>query len=258
MRYCVPLSYIRPSKGKMFKSVDYTMTYYQGCGTIDTLASGKWACPYCWSKHQHWGSISRVPKLLWNEPKARLPESIQESTIFMNSAHDTFSPIIPKEWIEDMLTFIDHQHPSINFYLQSKWIHRARRHMDSLIEIRDRVILGTTIETNKQQLLDSIGCYAPPVKARALALKYFKEYGFKTRLSLEPLFDFDLKELLELVKLVEPTVIEVGLDGYAHRHKLNIPQPDPVEYQKLYKAMIKQGIKVFEKDSIKKLRKVKT
>ncbi len=259
MTYYVPLNQLRESKGKMFRSVDYTMTYYQGCGTTDTLASGKWACPYCWTKHQHWGSISRYPRLLWEDPQARIPPSIQEATIFMNSAHDSFSPIIPKEWIEDMITFMAHQHPSINFYLQSKWIHRARRHIDTLWEIRDRIILGTTIETNDQDLLDSIGCCAPPVKARAAALKYFKEQGFKTRLSLEPLFDFDVKEMLSLIKDVSPELVEIGLDNYQQKHGLVIPQPSKGKILMLLNGLNGGGIKVFKKGSTNKLlRKAKT
>lgn len=252
----VPHRLIRESKGKMFRSIDYTMTYFQGCGTEDTLASGKWACPYCWTKHQHWGSISRVPKLMWDEPKARIPESIQEATIFMNSAHDTFSPIIPKEWVEDLITFMAHQHPSLIFYLQSKWIHRARRYIDSLWEIRDRIILGTTIETNDQYLLDSIGCYAPPVQARAATLKIFKEQGFKTRLSLEPLFDFDLRGMLKLIELAGPELIEIGLDGYQKQHGLVIPQPSKGKIMMLLSS-INGGkeIKVFKKGNIIKLLK---
>lgn len=241
----LPMSMFRPSSGKMFKSVDYTMTAYQGCGTIDE----PYPCPYGWCKAQ---GINHYPTLKLTNPERLIPESIKEAVIFVNSAHDVFAPVIPDDWVQDLCSWMARQDPSLIFYLQSKYITRGLMYRDILEPLKDRVILGTTLETDDQQLLNSIGCKTPAVQARAQALGSFQEIGFKTRVSLEPLFRFSAVRLVRLVKIAAPELVVIGLDNYRWKHGVDIPQPDFETYRLLVKGLFRAGVKVAQKDSIRR------
>ena len=214
----VPLRYFRRSAGNMFESVDYTFTYYQGCGFDDTY----YPCPVCWARFMN---VSHEARLAWTDPDALIPDSIRDAVIFMNSAHDWLAPRIPDQWIRDMTRWLGRQDPSISFYLQSKFLPRARAFMDELHPLRGRVILGTTLMTTSQSLLDQAGFKVTPLKDLAAALHGFKEAGFRVRLSLEPLYSFNPHIMAGLVDWLEPEVVEIGLDNYRDRHRLDIPWP---------------------------------
>jgi len=240
MTRIVPYRLLRESRGRMFRSVDYTFTYYQGCGAEE----GQLACPYCWTRWQFDRPISRFPKLMWTDPSAELPDDIREAVIFVNSAHDTFAPVIPREYVDDLLSFISHQHPSVEFLLQSKWPGRALEWEEALEKSKDRVILGTTLESTYQGVLDDIGCRPPPLVERVRAMSELHDRGYRTRLSLEPLFRFNPIAMACYIEAIGPELIEIGLDNYGRRHRLNIPQPDPAHVRELLKSIKKMGIDV--------------
>lgn len=68
---------------------------------------------------------------------------------------------------------------------------------------------GTTIETNRDTTAWS---QAPPPVERATALA--KVASRRKFVSIEPIMDFDLPALVELVEMVEPEIVEVGYDNY--------------------------------------------
>ena len=237
------------SKGRMFRSVDYTGTYYQGCGT----ENDPYPCGYCLTKYLPWGSISHKPRLIQVNEHELL--KVRECTVFLNSVHDSFAPVIPSEWIHGMLRWIGRQHETIKLYIQSKYIDRARSEfMAQLLEVQDHVIIGTTIESNRSRQVAQF-CNADNVYTRAMALMDFSKLGFRTRISHEPLQAFDVKDLLRMDTAIAPELIELGLDNYLSRHQLNIPQPTYIEYETYVDGLISRGIPFEEKDSIKRWRK---
>jgi DNA repair photolyase len=230
----------------MFTSVDYTVTLYQGCGT----PGHPYACPYGWCKAL---GIPHAPELKITDWTLLVPPSIEEAVIFVNSAHDWLAPVIPSDWILELLKWIGRQNPSLEFLLQSKWPLRAYDYPTFLEDVKDRVILATTIETDSQEILNGIGCLASPITERAYVMATFKSLGYRTRLSLEPLFKFNPKNMAEIIRQVGPEIIEIGLDNYSHRHHLIIPQPRPDDVQELITsvACLKPEPKVNLKTSIK-------
>ncbi|MFH2111750.1 MAG: hypothetical protein ABIJ47_10890 [Candidatus Bathyarchaeota archaeon] len=225
----VPLRHFRRSAGNMFESVDYTFTYYQGCGFDDVY----YPCPVCWAKLM---GVSHEARLVWEDPEALIPASIR-GTIFLNSAHDWLAPRIPDQWISDMIRWMSRQDPSIRFYLQSKFLPRARDFFDELYTLRDRVILGTTLMTTSQSLLDDAGFKVTPVKDLYDTLCFFRDAGFSVRLSLEPLYSFNSRVMSYMVRRLEPEVVEIGLDNYLKRHRLPIPQPTRESVQLLLQML---------------------
>lgn len=246
--------HFRKASGRMFKSVDWTFTYYQGCGNFE---HDEPSCPVCWTKWFVFGPISRLPKLMWEDPQAIIPEDFHESVIFLNSAHDSLAPVIPEAWIRDMAKWMGLQHPSIEFYIQSKWIHRARKFYDLLHPLRDRLIMGTTLMTTDQDLLNRFSFLIPSIDTRFKGLYYLKSAGFRVRLSLEPLYKFDVHEMAKMVLALQPELVELGLDNYMKQHELEIPQPSREDCLELKDIIEENAIIVHLKASMEKYLGVK-
>lgn len=235
---------LRPSRGHMFKSVDYTCTYYQGCDHN---------CLFCWTLFQR-GPISHKPRLMQYNEHQILKE--RDAVIFPNSAHDSFALCIPTDWIMQMLRWMGRQHPSLEFYIQSQAIERAFNEpviFRKLLELNHRVIIGTTLQTNIQGIVSRFSD-APSIMSRYKAMLKFRDHRFRLRLSLEPLFKFDYIKLRDMVLKISSELVEVGLDNYTRRHGLRIPQPDYESYNFLKEDLEDAGIKVCEKRSIERWR----
>jgi len=235
---------LNKSKGHMFANVDFTGTYYQGCDH---------GCKICWSQFLPWGTISHEPRLVQTDEHELL--KVRDATIFLNSAHDSFAACNPRRWILAMLRWIRRQDKSLVFYLQSQNLARAAsKFLGELDLVRDQVIIGTTIQTDNEEIINMISKNAPSIRSRYYAMLRFGVRGFKLRLSLEPLYRFHLLTLSRMVQDIAPDQIMVGLDNYVHKHKLEIPQPIFSGYLRLYKDLTDAEIEVIEKPSVTKWR----
>ncbi len=227
---------LNKSKNRMFKSVSHTGTYFQGCDH---------GCLYCWAKII---GVSHEPKLKQMDEFEEL--KVRDAIIFLNSAHDSFAECIPVEWINQMLRWIGRQHYSNKFLLQSKNTRRMAGFLDELLKIKDRIRLGTTVETTGSMEAYST---APHPGHRAYYLAHYREkYGFETFLSLEPLMNFNSDAMELWIRAVNPVMIEIGLDNYKHKHKLNLRKPTKKKYRKLRTKLNNMGYHFIEKDSIKR------
>ena len=194
---------LNPSKGRMFKSVGWTWNPIAGC-THD--------CLYCWAKalNDKWKKPF-TPVFREVYLKDKMPND--GSWIFIGSMGDVFCSGVPDEWIHKLLDFIKKDKSNNVFLLQTK--NPGRFHEENisydLEEIKDKVILGTTLETNWDT---SDWSKAPPPYERAYSLINKKRDGFKTFLSLEPLAEFDNKFMQGWIKRIDPEAIEIGLENY--------------------------------------------
>lgn len=233
---------LRKSTGRMFRSVDWTGTYFQGCNH---------GCVFCWTQFMPWGAISHEPKLMQTDEFQIIRG--KEGVVFLNSAHDTFAACISEEWILAMIRWIGRQPEGLVFYLQSQNVWRAQQFIPELKKIQDKVIIGTTIQTDSEELIKTIS-NAPSIYSRYQAMLRFGAEGFRLRLSLEPLFSFNYYNLSEMVLNIGPELVEIGLDNYAHKHKLDIPQPERRFVEGLRQDILGAGIKVFEKQGMENWR----
>jgi len=196
---------------------------------------------------------------------------VRDCIIYLNSAHDTFcrkqrssedpnkiqeGTDVPVEWIRDMFKWIERQHPSITWMFVTKNPAGYLGWLKELTPLKDRVILGTTIETNR-----SMSMYSQAIKpqVRAWCMHHLSiKLGFKTMVSVEPMYLFDVKILASWLIRIKPMVVEIGLDGWAHRHKKKIPQPRVEDYLELKRRLDEAEIPVIEKPNLKKWLKTKT
>ena len=192
---------LNKAKGRMFKSVGWTWNPLAGCSH---------GCKYCYAAQlmKRWGK-DFAPKFRANFLNDRMPED--NSWIFVGSMGDTFCTGMKDEWIESLLTFISQYEGNNKFLLQTKNPRRFTDFKKQLEEIKDKVILGTTLETTKETPWGE----APNTFGRSVQLGYWKEYEeFRTFLSLEPLSDFDLETMMVWIEAIKPEAVEIGLENY--------------------------------------------
>jgi len=221
------------SKGQMFKSVGWTWNPCRGCSH---------ACAYCWaaSMARRRGEDFGKPILVEKDLSIRFPGD--GSWIFVCSSGDLFSPAVPDQWIYFILDKINRDGYGNRFLLQTKNPARILRFTNHLVDPR-RYIVGTTIETNRET---SAWSRAPPTRRRVetiIALDQFDHF-----LSLEPLADFDLPELLDMVKSVRPVAVEAGLENYTSL----LPKPSPEKCRALLISLADKVIPAQVKDSLRK------
>jgi len=91
----------------------------------------------------------------------------------------------------------------------------------------ENLYLGATIETNRDYHLTR----APAPLYRYIAMRALDHP--KKFLSIEPVCDFDLDEMLSWITEIDPQIIEVGADNYRN----NLPEPPWEKVEKLLKGL---------------------
>ncbi|MBA7712083.1 hypothetical protein ES703_121053 [subsurface metagenome] len=107
------------------------------------------------------------------------------------------------------------------------------------------VILGTTLETNRDTKKLS---KAPPPLKRWVALQAVKSR--RKFLSIEPVMDFDPRELTRWIGVLEPSIIEIGADNYHN----NLPEPPWGKVEELLEFCRGVCPNVIEKPGLERLR----
>ena len=193
----------------MFKSVGWTWNLLAGCTH---------GCLFCWAMMlmSRWGK-SFEPQIREHFLKDKMPDD--GTWIFVGSMGDTFCEGMPDEWILKLLNFIKNCKANNKFLLQTKNPNRFPDFIGELEIIKDKIIVGTTLETTWGTPWSS----APPTDSRVGHLIRMKQRGFKTFLSLEPIADFDFTTMKRWINKIQPEAIEIGKENYTH---FITPPPD--------------------------------
>lgn len=192
---------LNKSRGNMYEWITHTYNLVKGACYHD--------CSYCYMKK--WGKQKPV-RFDESELKTDLGSG---NFIFVGSSCDMFAKDIPEEWI---LKTFGHCKKFDNKHLfQTK---NPERLFDLKEEIPKSSVLCTTIESNK--MFPDIMGNAPEPENRAWYIGRLKEY-FDTYLTIEPIMDFDLKEMVEYVKWINPKQVNIGADTTNN----DLPEPKP-------------------------------
>ena len=156
--------------------------------------TGKKNCPKCskWTPHAH-------PERL-NE---YLPKTKKGEFIFVCSNGDI--SFCPTPYLKQILKRIEEK-PDRTFLLQSKNPITFNR----IKSIPPNLILGTTIETNRDALASKVS-KAPIVSKRFE--DFLKVKHHKKMITIEPVLEFDINTMLEWCKKVKPVMIWMGYDS---------------------------------------------
>jgi DNA repair photolyase len=176
-------------------------------------------CSYCYMKN--WGEQKPI-RFCDGELKTDLGG---DNYIFVGSSCDMWAEQIPILWIEWTLK---HCNKFSNEYLfQTK---NPMRYKDFIDLIPHHSLIGTTIETNRHyhEFMSSI-----PTNLRAEDLRripYFKRF-----VTIEPIMDFDLDEMVYLIKRTVPIQVNIGADSGNN----NLPEPSADKIKKLIEELSK-------------------
>ena len=174
-------------------------------------------CSYCYM--HRWGNQKPVRF----DDKELLSDLGQKNTIFIGSSCDLFANDIPHEWIAKTIArCLDFD----NTYLfQSK---NPERFSDYFNHLYTDTKFCTTIETNR--VYHKFRGNTPGAKDRAY---FLREWPFERYITIEPIMDFDLDEMIEIIKMCEPKQVNIGADS-GHN---NLPEPPASKIRQLISAL---------------------
>lgn len=192
---------LNKQKGNMYPFVTHTWNAIKGKCPHD--------CPYCYMK------IYRQPELHFDEGELKTDLG-KGNFIFVGSSCDMWANAIPLEWL---VLVVRNCYAYKNKYLfQSK---NPSRFVEFEYPNDMDVIFGTTIESNRYSTFSK----APPPLLRKEAMKHL---AYPKMVSIEPIMDFDLDDMVRWIKEIKPEFVSVGADS--KRHNLPEPSSEKVEY----------------------------
>ena len=163
-------------------------------------------CTYCYMKR--WGKQKSVRF----DEKELYTDLGSGNFIFVGSSCDLFARAIPNKWIIDTLNLCESFH--MNTYLfQSK---NPEGFKDFEIYLPGNSKLCTTIETNRyyKQMGDTPH---PSMRSEDMHdLVAWDKY-----VTIEPIMDFDLDEMVNLIRWCNPKQVNIGADSGNN----NLPEP---------------------------------
>lgn len=182
-------------------------------------------CNYCYVRRSRFPQVkerySGPVRLLVNELK-KIPPS--NKTIFVCDCNDLFAEKVPDFMIKAVLEYCN--------TFNNTWVFQSKNPMrmyNYMSFFPKKSILGTTIETNRE------GNSLAPVPASRAEWMGALSRSFKTYVTIEPIIDFDISELVKMIKLARPSFVNIGADS--KRNKL--PEPSKAKVEKLIDSLRK-------------------
>jgi DNA repair photolyase len=187
-----------------------------------------------------WGE---QPELYFDE--SELNTDLGEGNfIFVGSSCDVFAQAIERLWIKETLIKCK-KHNTNKYLFQSK---NPIRFQDLFAWYPTNMIFGTTIETNRDEhIVES----APCITDRYFGIHAIGQiYDYPTMITIEPIMDFDLKPMLEMVSDVEPEWVNIGANT---NHNVKLPEPVAGKIHELIAGIRDMDIEVKIKNNLKRL-----
>ena len=214
------------SKGNMYEFVTHTWNAIKG----ECLHG----CTYCYM--HRWGKQNQ-PRLDQKELKTDLGHG---NFIFTGSSIDMFAGNIPTEWIKKTLAHC------CNF--DNKYLFQTKNPSRFLNFKMPKSVFCTTIESD--MFYPEIMKQSPKPYERAIYTEIISKIGFETYVTIEPIMDFNLYKMIELIKKCQPQQVNIG----ANTGKIQLPEPPKGKIMELI-IELKKFTTVHEKSNLKRLLK---
>jgi protein gp37 len=146
-----------------------------------------------------------------NIAEGELKKKFRKQYVFVCDMGDLFGDWVDREWIIKVLNAIRNS-PSSYFLFLTK---NPKRYFDFLDVFPENLVLGATIETNREYNVSQ----APSVNKRYQAMVNLP-YRRKM-VSIEPIMDFDPDVFVSWLEDISPAMVHVGYANY-NQH---IPEP---------------------------------
>jgi len=214
---------LNKQKGNMYGFVTHTWNVIKGKCPHD--------CEYCYMK------IFPLGELHFDEKELKTDLG-KGNVIFVGSSCDMFAKSIKSEWIIRVLEYCN-KYPENTYLFQSKNPEAFKLFINFFPK---NVILGTTIETNRE----GFNYNAPTIIERIKAMEELK--GFRKMITIEPILDFDVSHLVDLIKGVNPEFVNIGADSKKH----NLPEPSAFKVETLI-TELKKFTRSISKENLSRL-----
>ncbi len=212
------------SKGNMYSFITHTWNVIKGKCYHD--------CLYCYMKK------FKLYNTRFDEYELKTDLG-KNNFIFVGSGCDMFADNISVDWI---LRILAHCRKFDNYYLfQSK---NPKNFLKYETLLPDKTVLCTTIETD--MYFKKIMGNSPFPEERAKAMS--KLYRFHKYVTIEPIMDFNLTNLVELIKMCFPVMVNIGADSKGH----GLPEPSKEDIFKLIVELKKFTI-IHKKNNLKRV-----
>ncbi len=184
-------------------------------------------CSYCWARRLAETKLKNVeryrdgfkPKLVEKELNRRF----HKKYVFAVDMGDLFGDWVPSEWILKVIEAIKNS-PSSYFLFLTK---NPKRYMEFLDFYPENVVLGSTIETNRDYSVSK----APPTFER---YKYMVDLPVEKKLvSIEPIMDFDSETFVQWIRDINPVMVHIGYDNYHN----NLAEPSLAKVKELIQQL---------------------
>lgn len=202
-------------------------------------------CLYCSTK-----TMMRFPEVRYKysdrlrlfSEALRNPGNKKGQIIFVCAQNDLFAKQVD-DW---MIKRIIHQcrtYRQHTYFFQTK---NPARYLHFLFDFPAGSVLCTTIETNRWY--PEIMRKAPHPELRSAAMNRIT--GFHKQVTIEPIMDFDLDELVSMIKFCDPEKVNIGADS-KHNH---LPEPSKEKLLNLIDELKKFTV-IERKTNLKRLLK---
>jgi len=230
------MSKLKKSAGNMYDWVTHTHSHLGG--------KCHHGCTYCYV--QSIADKNPAMKELYSGDIKLIDSSIdvdygKDKIIFIDHMNDLFA-----HGVHDSTVFIVLSHclkyPLNKYVFQTK---NPVRYYNCRDLFPSNSILGTTIETNR-----NYPCMGetPSVFQRIMGMSEICKH-FETFITLEPILDFDVKELVDMILYASPTFVNIGADSKNH----DLDEPTYEKVLELYNALIGSDVEVRKKLNLDRL-----
>ncbi|UVI32977.1 SPL family radical SAM protein [Paenibacillus spongiae] len=207
--YKIPKTLLNKGTG-FLANYSHSLNPYAGCA---------FGCSYCYVRQMPVATFRKQEWGTWVDIKQEAAELLRKElhrakakgkvTIFMSSSTDPYQPVEQKERVTRSLLEVMVEDPP-DFLLVQTRSPLVRRDIDLLQQLKDRVRVSMTVETDRDEIRKHFTPGAPPIKVRLQALQLLADAGVPAQATIAPI----LPSSEAFPHLLLPLVSRVCVDDY--------------------------------------------
>lgn len=224
---------LKPSTGNMYPWVTHTHAHLGG--------ECPHRCSYCYVTSPRFGRPAKYSgplRLIENEFAVRYGAG---KTIFVDHCNDIGASAVPLAWIIRIMAHCS-TWPENTYVFQTRNPIRFPPRPGAFPPL---VMIGTTLESNRPY---SDITAAPDPASRVHAMIRLRDL-VGTFVTVEPILDFDVTPLLDMIQRIRPAFVNIGADSKGH----GLPEPPPDKILALIAGLQAAGIEIREKRNLDRL-----
>lgn len=227
---------LQKSKGNMYSWVTHTHCHLGG--------ECPHKCVYCYVDNPRFGRPARYQgelRLIEKEFSVKYGEG---NTIFIENCNDLFSAAVPRAFIKRIMAHCC-LYPKNRYVFQTKNPSRYMDYQEEEWMFPDNIILGCTIETNRNVCGISA---APEPEERIYQISRLKGFA-PIFITVEPVLDFDIDILASWIDRIRPEFLNLGADSKGH----GLTEPTVEKIMQFTGKLREYGIELREKHNLNRL-----